>query len=240
VIFYVGNLGIPFVISFFFPLVQRKHEFFIYSWLLAMFILPNVVTFTPYSFDMYKFFHFMWIPVAIATGGILGRLWDKKLYIVVVFLVIFSVLTPSLDAAWNLSVKYPGYSIDEYRAGMWVRSSTPQGSVFLEDASAHSPPTQIGGRLRMMGSETWINGQGYNASSRMDDIKQAFDGAPYELSKIITKYNITFAYIGNDEKRNHPGVKEKFDQYFHTVYSNDMAGIWIYKLNANVTIRPIE
>jgi hypothetical protein len=239
VIFYVGNLGIPFVMSFFFPLVQRRHEFFIYSWLLAMFILPNIATFTPDSFDMYKFFHFMWIPVAITTGCILRRLWDKKLYIIVAVLLIFSVLTPFLDAMWNLSVKYPGYSIDEYRAGIWVRGNTPQGSVFLEDASIHSPPTQIGGRLRIMGYKTWSTGQGYDILNRSSDIENAFDGTREELSEIIVKYNVSYAYIGHDETRNRPNVKKMFDKYFRSVYSNDQAGIWIYKLNANVTVRKV-
>ena len=234
VIFYIGNLGIPFVISFFFPLTQRKHTFFIYSWLLAMFILPNIVTFTPNSFDMFKFFNFMWIPVAIATGCVLGRLWDKKLYIVVVCLVILSVFTPFLDAAWNLSVKFPGYSFDEYNAGMWVRNNIPQGSVFLEESSIHSPPTQIGGRLRIMGYGTWPYGQGYEIWNREDDIKMAFNGTPEEMSKMIVKYNIDYVYIGGEEAKTYPGVKEKFDKYgFQKVYSNDRAGIWIYKLNPN-------
>ena len=232
-IFYIGNLGIPFVMSFLFPLFQRKHVFFIYSWFLAMFMLPNVVTFTPDSFDMFKFFSFMSIPVAVATGCILGRLWDKKLYIVVIGLIIFSVFTPFLDAAWNLSVKYPGYSLDEYNAGIWVRNNIPQDSVFLEESSIHSPPTDIGGRLRIMGYGTWPYGQGYEIWNRGDDIKKAFNGTPDEMSKMITKYNIDYAYIGSEETKAFPGVKEKFDQYFYELYSNDKAGIWIFKLNAS-------
>ena len=232
-IFYIGNLGIPFVISFFFPAFQKKHEFFIYSWFLTMFILPNIVTFTPDSFDMYKFFHFMWIPVAIIAGYVLARLCDKKLYVTVVILVIFSVLTPFLDAAWNLSVSYPGYSLDEYRAGVWVRDNTQQGSVFLEDASVHSPPTQIGGRLRIMGYKTWSTGQGYDIINRTRDIEKAFNGTQEELSKIIMKYNISYAYIGSDETKTHPNIKEKFDKYFRSPYSNDQAKIYIYKLNPN-------
>lgn len=152
-------------------------------------------------------------------------------------LVTFSVLTPFLDAAWNLSVNYPGFSLDEYRAGIWVRDNTPQGSVFLEDASIHSPPTQIGGRLRIMGYETWSIGQGYDITNRTSDIEIAFNGTKEELSKMIVKYNITYAYIGRDETKAYPKAKEKFDQYFRSLYSNDQAGIWIYKLNANVTVR---
>ena len=232
-IFYIGNLGIPFVISFLFPLVQRKHLFFIYSWLLAMFILPNVVTFTPDSFDMFKFFNFMSIPVAVAAGGILSKIWDKKLYVVVIGLIVFSVFTPFLDAVWNLSVKYPGYSLDEYNAGIWVRNNTPQGSVFLEEASIHSPPTDIGGRLRIMGYGTWPYGQGYEIWIRESDIEKAFNGTPAEMSKMITKYKIDYVYIGSEETKAYPGVKEKFGRYgFNEVYSNDGAGIWIFKLNA--------
>lgn len=234
-IFYIGNLGIPFVVSFFFPLAQRKHIFFIYSWILAMFILPNIVTFTPEPFDMFKFFNFMMIPVAVATGCVLSKIWDKKLYIGVICLVIFSIFTPFLDAAWNLSVKYPGYSIDEYNAGIWVRNHTPQGSVFLEESSIHSPPTDIGGRLRIMGYGTWPYGQGYEIWNRESDIKKAFNGTSEEMSKMITKYKIAYAYIGSEETKTYPGVKEKFDRYgFRKILSNDRAGIWIYELNTAV------
>src|SRR5659263_430363 len=116
IIFYLGNLGIPFILSFLFITIQKKHAFFIYSWLLAMFLLPNLISFTPEPFDMYKFFHFMWIPVAIAAGGVLARLYDTKRYFLIVALIVLSVFTPFLDAAWNLSVEYPAVSYTHLRA----------------------------------------------------------------------------------------------------------------------------
>lgn len=135
-LFYLGNLGIPFIISFFFPLFQKGHRFFLYSWIISMFVVPNIISFTPESFDMNTFFHFMWIPVAIAGGIFLEGLYGKKFHIIVVILIVFSVFTPFLDAAWNLSVKYPGYSLAQYNAGIWIRDNTPQGSVFLKSQAS--------------------------------------------------------------------------------------------------------
>lgn len=229
-IFYLGNLGIPFIMSFLFYIYNRKYAYFIYSWLLSMFLLPNLISFTPEPFDMYKFFHFMWIPVAIASGGVFAMLYDKKKYVFVLVLIIFSILTPFLDAAWNLSVKYPGYSLSEYQAGMWIRENTKEGSVFLEDSGIHSPPTQIAGRLQIMGYGTWAYGHGFNIWIRDDDIKKAFQGTHEETLEIASKYNASYAYIGSEEMRLYPDVKEKFDRNFRIVYSDQKGKIWIYRI----------
>ncbi len=229
VIFYTGNLGLPFLISFLLPLFQRRHLFFIYSWLTTMFLIPNIVSFTPESFDMYKFFHFMWIPVAIASGGVLNRLYSKK-KVLALIVIAFSVFTPLLDAAWNLSVEYPGYTLEEYSAGIWIRENTPQQAVFLEEGNIHSPPTQIAGRLRIQGYGTWPYGHGYDIWTRDRDIKKAFQNIPRGTLETAEKYNATYAYIGREELQKYPGVKEKFDQHFKRVYSNDLGRIWIYRL----------
>lgn len=233
ILFYIANLGIPFVISFFFPIFQRRHMFFIYSWIISMFLLPNIISFTPESFDMYTFFHFMWIPVAVASGIFLEGLYRKKFRTVVAILIVFSVFTPFLDAAWNLSVKYPGYSLAEYKAGIWIRENTPQNSVFLEETGIHSPPSQIGGRLEVMGYGTWAYGHGYDIWARIHDIKLAFSGNKEETLKMAAKYNASYAYIGSEEQRMHSAVKEKFDRNFENVYSDENGGISIYKLNTS-------
>ncbi|MCX9083540.1 MAG: hypothetical protein OIN87_01940 [Candidatus Methanoperedens sp.] len=235
IIFYLGNLGVPFILSFIFITIQKKHAFFIYSWLLAMFLLPNVISFTPEQFDMYKFFHFMWIPVAIASGGVLASLYDKKRYLIVVTLIVLSVFTPFLDAAWNLSVNYPGYSISEYNAGMWIRENTPEGVIFLEEAGIHSPATQIAGRLRIMGYGTWAYGHGFNIWARGDDIKKAFQGTKEDVLEIAGKYNASFAYIGSEEMQQYPDVNIKFNKNFKSIYSDEKGGIWIYDLKDPAT-----
>ena len=229
--FYLGNFGVPFIISFSFITIQRKHAFFIYSWLLSMFLLPNLISFTPESFDMSKFFHFMWIPVAIAAGGVLARLYTKKIYVLVAALILLSVFTPFLDAAWNMSVKFPGYSLSEYEAGIWIRENTPSGSVFVEIPGIHSPPSQIGGRLQVMGYGTWAYGHGFDIWTRDADIKKLFQGTPDEILEIAAKYNASYVYIGGEEMRVYPRVKEKFDRSFKSVYSDEKGRIWIYSLN---------
>ncbi len=229
-LFYIGNLGIPFVVSFFVPAFQKKHRFFLYSWIISMLIIPNIISLTPDSFDMYTFFHFMWIPVAIACGIFLEGLYAKKLHIIVLLLIVFSVYTPFLDAAWNLSVKYPGYSLAQYNAGIWVRENIHQNSVFLEASGIHSPPSQIGGRLEIMGYGTWAYGHGFEIWTRGADIDKAFSGTKNDTLMFAAKYNASYAYIGSEEQEKYKGVKEKFDLNFKNIYSDDAGRIWIYKL----------
>ncbi|PWB55627.1 MAG: hypothetical protein C3F06_02165 [Candidatus Methanoperedenaceae archaeon] len=234
-LFYLGNLGVPFILSFLFITIQKKHIFFLYSWLLAMFLLPNLVSFTPEQFDMYKFFHYMWIPVAIAAGGVIARLYDKKRYVLVVVLIVMSVLTPFLDAAWNLSVKYPGYSLSEYDAGRWIKENTPQGAVFLEVPGIHSPATQIAGRMQIMGYGTWAYGHGFNIWIRDADIEKTFQGSKEDVLEVAGKYNADYAYIGIEEMRLYPYAKEKFDRNFDVIYSDKKGSVWIYNLKNPAT-----
>lgn len=177
----------------------------------------------------------MWIPVAIAAGGVLARLYDKKRYFRVVALIVLSVFTPFLDASWNLSVKFPGYSLSEYDAELWIRENTPQRAVFIEYPGIHSPATQIAGRMRIMGYGTWAYGHGFDIWTRDEDIKKAFEGTKEEVLEIAGKYNARYAYIGSEEMQLYPDVNEKFDRNFKNIYSNKKGGIWIYDLKDPAT-----
>ncbi len=110
-VFYPLNLGVPFalaVISFF----KRGHEYLKIT-LLLLFLVPNILLLTPWSWDMYKFFMFAWVLIAVLSGIMLA----KTRRILVVTLVLLSVMTTASVIAYNVGTDYAGVSWSEYHLG---------------------------------------------------------------------------------------------------------------------------
>jgi hypothetical protein len=195
-VFYPLNLGIPFalaIISFF----KRGHEYLKIT-LLLLFFIPNILLLTPWSWDMYKFFMFAWILIAVLSGILL----TKTRRILVVALVLFSVITTASVIVYNVGTDYTGVSWSEYQLGLWVRDNTPQNSIFLTYYGIHEPPTMIAGRVRVSSYIYWPYGHGIPLDQvwqREKEIDSAYNGTVTELASVIREYNVSYVYVGNEE-----------------------------------------
>ena len=90
-LYYFLNLGVPFTLaiaSFFW----RGH-WELKGTLIFVMLIPNVLLLTPNSWDMYKFFMFAWIPIAVLSSVVLAKLWVRKWRVVVLGLVLLSIMT---------------------------------------------------------------------------------------------------------------------------------------------------
>ncbi len=195
-VFYPLNLGIPFalaIISFF----KRGHQYLKIT-LLILFLIPNMLLLTPWSWDMYKFFMFAWVLIAVLSGIMLA----KTRRILVVALVLFSVITTSSVIVYNVGTDYTGVSWSEYQLGLWVRDNTPQNSVFLTYYGIHEPPTMIAGRVRVSSYIYWPYGHGIPLDQvwqREKEIDSAYNGTITELASVIREFNVSYVYVGNEE-----------------------------------------
>ncbi len=223
-VFYIGNLGLPLILALLYLLFpryehphpdQHRHRFFIYSWMFTLLALPNLFSFTPNPWDMYKFFHYAWIPIAIAAGCFITDLesrlqWNSTL-IVIPALLLFSILSSGMLITWNISTNYPAADVHEYEAGLWVRNNTPPKSVFLTWQSIHAPVSMIGGRLRVLGYVNWAYGHGFNIWERVNDIKRAYSGNINDTLAVMRRYNATYLYIGREEMR-HTNIRRNISK----------------------------
>ena len=123
--YYFLSLGIPFIIAIV-SFVKPGHEFLKGTFLL-LFLIPNILLLTPNPWDMYKFFIFAWIPIAVLAGVMLAK--TRK--IVIVTLVLLSILTSASVIIYNVGTNYTAANWSEYQLGLWVRNNTPERSVFL-------------------------------------------------------------------------------------------------------------
>jgi hypothetical protein len=225
-IYYFLNLGIPFVlaiISFIKP-----GNTVLKGTLLFLILIPNTVLLTPNPWDMYKFFIFAWIPIAVLSAVILAKLPK----VVVLTLVMFSVLTSASVIAYNVGTSYPAASWSEYELGLWVRENTPEGSVFLTYYSIHAPTGMVGGRLRVSSYVNWVYGHGVLLEEvwrREQQINQGFNGTVSELESVVKEYNVNYVYLGREELRVYPHSLEFFNSidWLTTVYSDGNLRIYL-------------
>jgi hypothetical protein len=224
ILFYLANLGIPFLISMgslvFF---KRSKETLLAVVFVILFLIPNLVSLTPNSWDMYKFFIFAWIPAAVLTGTALAR--TRKA--LAVLLVLLSVLSSASVIIYNLGTSYLGATWDEYNLGMWVRNNTEQGSVFLTYYSIQCPPTMIGGRLRVLSYWNWPYGHGVplgDITRRANDIDRAFNGTVDDLREVVGTYGVDYVYVGGEELKHYPECVTKFSniEWLKPVYAGNL------------------
>jgi uncharacterized membrane protein len=226
VLFYIVNLGVPFLLSLVF--ITKVKGPFLKIVFIMLFLAPNLISITPNSWDMYKFFIFAWIPIAVLSGAALAKL-RKSLALV---LLLLSVLTTASVIAYNLGTSYQAASWDEYNVGMWVRNNTEEQSVFLTYYSIHSPPTMIGGRLRVASYVNWAYGHGVqldDINKRFHDIDLAYTGSEEDLRQIVETYNVTYIYVGSEEQNKYPGCVTRFNsvEWLEPVYNESLR---VYKV----------
>jgi uncharacterized membrane protein len=226
VLFYIANLGVPFLLSLIF--ITKVKGTFLKVVFIMLFLAPNLISITPNAWDMYKFFIFAWIPIAVLSGAALAKL-KKSLALV---LLLLSILTTASVIAYNVGTSYQAASWDEYNVGMWVRNNTEEQSVFLTYYSIHSPPTMIGGRLRVASYVNWAYGHGVpldDINKRFHDIDLAYTGNEEDLRQVVETYNVTYIYVGMEEQNKYPGCVAMFKsvEWLEPVYNES---ILVYKV----------
>jgi hypothetical protein len=224
-LYYFLNLGVPLilaVVSF-----ARAGNELLKGTFLVLFLIPNILLLTPNPWDMYKFFMFAWVPIAVLTGVLLAR--TRKIFIVT--LVLLSVLTSASVVIYNVGTNYTGANWNEYQLGLWVRNNTPERSVFLTSSSIHSPPAFIGGRLVVSSYINWPYGWGIPLNDiyqRQSDIDKAYAGNATDLKVVVATYNVSYVYAGYDELSQYPNCTARFDStdWLKLVYSDQNLRIY--------------
>ena len=211
-IYYPLNLGVPFLLaiaSFFW----KGHEE-LKGTLLFLVLIPNVLLLTPNPWDMYKFFMFAWIPIAVLSSVVLAKVWVRNWRVAVLGLLLFSVLTSASVVVYNVGTNYSGASWNEYQLGLWIRDNTPSGSVFLTYYSIHAPSSMIGGQLRVSSYFNWAYGHGVpldEVFQRGHDIDMAYNGTVAQLEAVVREYNVSYVYVGGEELANYQGCVSRFN-----------------------------
>ena len=191
--FYLTNLGIPFalaLVALVVPGLPRRA--FLAAWIIGLFVVPNLVGVSVVDFDMNKVFQTMWIGVAIAAAWLLRR-WPLP---AVGLVLLLSVPSPLLVAAWTATSDYQVLNRAGLDAAEWIAERTPPDAVFVTDGWLNSP-TDAAGRKRLTTFPPYIANLGYSPDERVSNVTTIYCGGNADLSAdLARRYGASYLLEG--------------------------------------------
>jgi hypothetical protein len=191
--FYLTNLGVPFVLAIAALVVPGlPRRAFLATWIIGLFLLPNLVQATVIDFDMNKVFQAMWIGVAIAAAWLVRR-WPWP---AVGLVLLLSLPSPLLVAAWTATSDYQVLDRSQLDAAEWIAENTPPDAVFVTDGWLNSP-TDPAGRKRLSTFPPYIANLGYRPDERVSNVTTIYCGGDADLSAVLARrYGATYVIDG--------------------------------------------
>ena len=224
VFFYVTNLGIPFVLAVLAGLIARRlpNRRFLVAWLVALFIVPNVVVVSAVEFDMNKYFQIMWIAVAILAAWLIQR-WPRP---IIAAVLLVSAFSPALIGIWHMRSTDVAVGLAQETASHWIAANTPERSVFVTDAYINSP-VDLAGRLRISTFGPYVSNLGYDPDPRALDTTAIYCDGPDVAAERMALYGATYVLSsGGIPCEGAVGTDFSSSPLFDTVYDVDGVTIW--------------
>ena len=223
--FYLTNLGLPFVLALIggIRVGRRGAGAFLVAWLIALFIVPNVMVLSSVEFDMNKFFQIMWIAVAILAATLVAR-WPRP---VVVAILAFSAISPALIGVWHLRNEAVTLTLAQEAAGRWIEQNTPERAVFVTDTFINSP-VDLAGRLRISTFGPYVANLGYNPDQRGNDVHAIYCDGADEAVALMARYGARYVLSSGGALDCGGGEPTDFSKSprFETVYDRDGVEVW--------------
>lgn len=222
--FYLTNLGIPFALAVVAAFTARgmPYRWFLVAWMVALFIVPNVIVVSAVEFDMNKYFQIMWIAVAILAGWLMHR-WSPRVVMMVLFVCAFS---PILIADWHMRARDVALGLPQETAARWIAANTPERSVFITDPNINSP-VDLAGRLRISTFGPYVSNLGYDPGPREEDTIAIYCDGPDVAAERMAKYRARYVLSSGGNPCDGGEVTDfGASDLFETVYDADGVSIW--------------
>lgn len=221
--FYATNLGVPFLLALVaLALPGTRWRWFLAGWIGVLFIAPNIVQVSVVAFDMNKLFQAMWIAVAILAAWLVRR-WPT---IAVAALLLVSVPSPLLVAAWTATSDEQVIDRSGLAAAAWVAANTPQRSVFVTDGWLNSF-VDVAGRLRVSTYGPYVANLGYSPEARDEQVRRIYCDGSVEVAADVME-ELGAHYVVDDPRPPDCAVPTDFgsDDRFVEVYPGPGPRIW--------------
>jgi len=222
--FYATNLGIPVLLAIIAAFTARglPGRWFLVAWMVALFIVPNVVVVSAVEFDMNKYFQIMWIAVAMLAGWLIAR-WRTW---AVVGVLLVCALSPVLIATWHMRSHDAALGLPQETAARWIAANTPERSVFVTDDFINSP-VDLAGRMRISTFGPYVSNLGYDPAPRSRDTKAVYCDGPTVAAERMAVYGATYVLSsGGNPCDGAAGTDFGSSPLFETVYDQDGVRVW--------------
>lgn len=197
---------------------------------LTLFVLMNLILFSPYDWDNVKFLYWIWLFLVTGVSSLFVEIFKRKniflntLIIITVFTMISSA---SLSLLREINVRYILFSKEAVNLGEKVRLTIPNGSIFLTYKIHNSPVNNLAGRSILMGYSGLLWVHGINYQERDKDINDIYNGSN-RSKQLLQKYGVDYAVVESYDPKGMFINRPFFEQYPIILKSENYT---IYKIN---------
>ncbi len=203
-VFWLWNAGL-FLPVLFFASVRlaspQLRRFQLPFW--ALFIVPNLLRLSPWSWDNMKFFFFWLLGSAPLVALAVARLAraSSPLRFTAAPLFVALVLSGGLDVGRVITrqIELGVFDRDRIALAEAIARSTPRRSVLLR-APTHDSAALLAGRLSVLGYPGHIWSQGFEEGDLQPAISRVYAGAP-DARALLDRLGVDFILVGPDERR---------------------------------------
>jgi hypothetical protein len=226
--FYLTNLGLPFLLALAAAIRPDgvradglPGRWFLVAWLVALFLVPNLVVVSAVEFDMNKYFQMMWIAVAILAAWLIRR-WPAP---AIAGVVAVAAISPALVGLWHLWSPSLVVTAAQESAARWIADNTPNRAIFVTDAYINSP-IDLTGRRRLTTFGPYAANLGYDPQQRERDSRAIYCEGPATAARLMQTYGATHVLstggVLDCAEPTDFGASAEFD----TIYDSDGVTVW--------------
>ncbi len=235
--FYIKNWGITALFAVPAILNASKDNKKLLAGCAFIFITAEFVLFQPNKYDNNKLFFIVYIILLIFVSDWLMYIWDSlkgirgRAYLAGIVIIAGTLSgTLTIIREYKSGADYQTYSEDDIKMAEYIRENTESDALFLTSAYHLNPVVSLAGRNIYVGSSLYVYFHGMDDEyyKRNEEIKKAYTGSYENLISFCKKNNISYVYVGQNEK-NEFKPDSKVTDKLEKVYSCGTEAL--YKIN---------
>ncbi|OGH47943.1 MAG: hypothetical protein A3A51_00390 [Candidatus Levybacteria bacterium RIFCSPLOWO2_01_FULL_39_10] len=221
--FWIFNLGLSIIlIPLGFLLSDSKQKRILVAF-FSLFIIGNVIQFSPEIAANHKFFNYFLLVGNMFSAYVLLKLWHKKNFLKPVVVVLFLLMVFGGIIDFFPIYNDGGVTLVDYKrndASSWILKNTSPDSVFLNTSFLYNPASLVGRKI-FLGWPYFAWSQGYDTNKR-GEIMRSILGAneKSEACDLLKENNIDYIEIKrqNPPDLDIPPISNIFEKEFENIY----------------------
>ena len=229
------NFGLFFVLIPIGFLLSPKNGKKLFPAFPSLFVIGNLVQFSPEMASNHKFFNVFLIVGNMFAAFVVYKLWKKhwltKLFVVpIIFFLVFSGIIEFFAVANDGLGATPDYPKNPDVA--WIMENTPRDAVFLNSTYLYDSAS-LAGRKIFFGWPYFAWSVGHDTNARAKVIEKMLDPPDLPtLCRLLKENNIDYASIqGAGHNEAFEINFSFFEQNFNKVYTSENGKLEIYKVS---------
>lgn len=238
VVYLVQNFGLPILLAIPAWLFAPREWRAFYLAFLALFVFALVVMVSPNVFDNGKLMQPWHAFNSVLVGWLIARLargYPRRL--LALALVLTSIASGAAALKHESQQRSLVFDSEEVAAADYVRRHTEPRALFLTAPVIEQPVLCLAGRATLRGPTFWLWSHGYEFRDRERDVRAIYSGGAEALG-LLRYYDISYVYLGADERGDLKADAAFFDANFNALYRS--RAVTVYDTRAGRERGPVS